>query len=170
MDEPTSFLDVRHKLELLSILSTMAKEKQITVIMSLHEIDLAEKVSDKILCVKGECDFPLRPCRRRSSGRKSIRELYEIDNGSFDPCFGSIELPRILGEPQVLVLSACGTGIPVYRRLQKEQIPFAAAILYDERSGLPAGQGSGVKSRFRDPVSGDQRPGIFGGTEAGSVL
>ena len=35
-----------------------------------------------------------------------------------------------MGEPRVLVLSSCGTGIPVYRRLQKEQVPFATAILY----------------------------------------
>ena len=35
----------------------MAKEKQITVIMSLHEIDLAQKISDKILCVKGDTIF-----------------------------------------------------------------------------------------------------------------
>ena len=54
LDEPTSFLDIRHKLELLSILRSMTKEKGITVIMSLHEIDLAQKISDKIICVKGE--------------------------------------------------------------------------------------------------------------------
>lgn len=130
LDEPTSFLDIRHKLELLSILNTMAREKQITVVMSLHEIDLAQKVSDKILCVKGE--YISHYGRPEEIFREEIiRELYEIDNGSYDPCFGSIELPGILGEPQVLVLSACGTGIPVYRRLQKEQIPFAAAILYE---------------------------------------
>ena len=51
LDEPTSFLDIKHKLELLSILREMAKEKGITVIMSLHEIDLAQKISDKIMCV-----------------------------------------------------------------------------------------------------------------------
>ena len=45
LDEPTSFLDIRHKLELLAILRRMAKEKGITVIMSLHEIDLAQKIS-----------------------------------------------------------------------------------------------------------------------------
>ena len=33
LDEPTSFLDIRYKLELLTILKNMAKEKQITVIM-----------------------------------------------------------------------------------------------------------------------------------------
>ena len=49
LDEPTSFLDIRHKLELLSILRSMAKEKGITVIMSLHEIDLAQKIADQIL-------------------------------------------------------------------------------------------------------------------------
>ncbi len=54
LDEPTSFLDVRYKLELLSILERMARQKKITVIMSLHEIDLAQKMSDKIICVKGE--------------------------------------------------------------------------------------------------------------------
>ena len=57
LDEPTSFLDVKHKLELLAILRRMAKEKQITVIMSLHEIDLAEKIADKIICVRGDHRF-----------------------------------------------------------------------------------------------------------------
>ncbi len=129
LDEPTSFLDVRHKLELLAILKKMAKEKQITVIMSLHEIDLAQKVSDKIMCVKGD--------RIAHFGRPeevfredTIRNLYEIDNGFFDPCFGSIELPRPEGEPKVLVISSGGTGIPVYRKLQKEHTPFIAGMLY----------------------------------------
>ena len=30
------------------------RKKQITVIMSLHEIDLAQKIADKIICVKGD--------------------------------------------------------------------------------------------------------------------
>ena len=44
LDEPTSFLDIRYKLELLGILRNMAKEKGITVILSLHEIDMAQKM------------------------------------------------------------------------------------------------------------------------------
>lgn len=130
LDEPTSFLDIRHKLELLAILRNMAKKKGITVIMSLHEIDLAEKVSDMIVCVKGERIFR---CGKPEEifQEETIRELYGIDNGFFDPCFGSLELPRPEGEPEVFVVSSCGTGIPVYRRLQKEGIPFAAGILFE---------------------------------------
>lgn len=129
LDEPTSYLDIRHKLELLEILRKMAKEKEITVIMSLHEIDLAQKISDKIICVKGDAisHFGAPETIFRED---IIRELYEIDNGSFDPCFGSIELPRPEGTPRVFVLAGGGTGIPVFRKLQKENVPFAAGVLY----------------------------------------
>ena len=54
LDEPTSFLDIRHKLELLAILKKMVLEKQMTVIMSLHELDLAQKISDQVICVHGD--------------------------------------------------------------------------------------------------------------------
>ena len=129
LDEPTSFLDIRHKLELLSILRSMAKEKGITVIMSLHEIDLAQKISDKIICVKGDtiesCGAP-----EEVFGEANIRTLYDIEQGYYDPCFGSIELPRPEGKAEVLVISSSGRGIPVYRALQKEKTPFCAGILY----------------------------------------
>ncbi len=129
LDEPTSFLDIRHKLQLLSILRGMAKQKGITVIMSLHEIDLAQKISDRILCVRGD-HVALSGTPEAVFEESAIRRLYDIDQGYFDPMFGSIELPRPEGEPRTLVLSACGTGIPVYRALQKRGEPFAAAILY----------------------------------------
>ena len=54
LDEPTSYLDIRYKLEFLSVLSEMRKKKGLTVIMSLHELELAKLISDKILCLKGE--------------------------------------------------------------------------------------------------------------------
>lgn len=129
LDEPTSFLDIRHKLELLSILRSMAKEKGIAVVMSLHEIDLAQKISDRILCVKGDtiarCGAP-----EEVFDEASIRALYDIEQGFYDPRFGSIELPRPEGEARVLVLSSCGSGIPVFRALQKRSVSFRAGILY----------------------------------------
>ncbi|MDO4476081.1 MAG: ABC transporter ATP-binding protein [Lachnospiraceae bacterium] len=129
LDEPTSFLDVRYKLELLSILKKMAKEKGITVIMSLHEIDLAMKISDKICCVKG--DHIARYGRPEEVfDEPTIRELYEIDNGFFDPTFGSIELPRPESEEKVFVIAGGGCGIPVYRKLQKAGQAFVTGILW----------------------------------------
>ena len=129
LDEPTSFLDIKHKLDLLSILRDMAKMKHITVIMSLHEIDLAQKIADKIICVKGDTISHFgRP--EDIFEENMIRDLYDINNGFFDPLFGSIELPKPEGEAKTFVICGNGTGIPVFRQLQKEHTPFIAGILY----------------------------------------
>ncbi len=130
LDEPTSYLDIRHKLELLSLLRNMAKSSGITVIMSLHEIDLAQKISDKVLCVNGD-EITHFGEPSEIFKESTIRELYGIKEGSYDVTFGSLEFPKVKGIPRVFVLSGCGSGIPVFRQLQKDGIPFAAGILYE---------------------------------------
>ena len=130
LDEPTAYLDVRHKIELLDILREMAHEKGITVVMSLHEIDLATKISDYILCVKGETIAAFGPPEEIfESG--AIDRLYDIEHGSYNLLFGSVELTKPVGEPRVFVPGGGGFGAPVYRALQKRQIPFATGILYE---------------------------------------
>lgn len=128
LDEPTSFLDIRYKLELLSILTRMAHEKQITVVTSLHEIDLAEKVADKIVTIKGEKVFASGTAEEIFR-EDNIRELYEIDKGYFDPLMGNIELQKPAGDkPAAFVIAGHGSGIPVYRKLQKKNIAFATGV------------------------------------------
>ncbi len=51
LDEPTGFLDIKHKLEFLQALRGLVREKKIAVIMSLHELELAGKIADHVLCV-----------------------------------------------------------------------------------------------------------------------
>ncbi|MBR4692185.1 MAG: ABC transporter ATP-binding protein [Oscillospiraceae bacterium] len=136
LDEPTSFLDIRHKLELLSILRSMAREKGITVIMSLHEIDLAQKISDKVMCVSGDViahfGTPEEIFRE-----DVINSLYGITAGTYDIRFGSVELPRPAGEPRVFVISGCGSGAAVFRRLQRADVPFCAGILFENDMDFP---------------------------------
>ena len=129
LDEPTSYLDIKHKIELLNILSEMAKEG-ITVVMSLHEIDLAYKISDKIICVNGDHieDFGTPDEIFRDD---KIARLYGLENGSYDTLFGSVELKRPAGEARVFVVGGAGTGIPFYRMLERCGVPFCAGILYE---------------------------------------
>ena len=102
LDEPTSFLDIRHKIELLEILGSMAREQGITVILSLHEIDLAYKIADKIACVKDGCIRAYGTPEEIFTGGL-IDELYDIDRGSFHPLLGTVELSRPEGKPRVFV-------------------------------------------------------------------
>ena len=128
LDEPTSFLDIRHKLEFLSILRRMVQEQGVSVIMSLHELDLAQKISDHILCVNGPViDRFGTPEEIFTSDY--IQNLYDLNSGSYDTLFGSMELPPPEGDPQVFVICGGGSGIPTFRRLQRNGIPFAAGIL-----------------------------------------
>lgn len=129
LDEPTAYLDVRYKLELLTILRRMAKQRGITVVMSLHELDMAQKVADLIVCVKGDRIAGLgSPHQIFTDGR--IDEIFELEHGSYDPLFGSLEFSPPPGEPDVFVIAGGGCGIPSYRALQRRGVPFAAGVLH----------------------------------------
>lgn len=131
LDEPTSFLDIRHKTELLDILGAMAKKNGITVVMSLHEIDLAAKISDQVMCVKGDRIFKIGSPEEIFTD-SMIAELYELKKGRYDALFGSTEL--ILdaeGDARVFVVGGNGSGIPYFRLLQRYGVPFCAGILFE---------------------------------------
>ena len=136
LDEPTSFLDVKHKLELLDILKRMVRVNNVAVIVSLHELDLAEKISDRVVCVANNridrCDTP-----ENIFTDEYIAALYGIERGSFNALFGSVELSAVSGEPQVFVIGGGGSGVPVYRALQRAGIPFAAGILPESDLDYP---------------------------------
>lgn len=136
LDEPTSFLDIRHKLELLTILKDLVHRKRVAVLMSLHELDLAQKISDYIVCVNGNsierCGVP-----EEIFTSTYITRLYGITKGSYQAELGCLEMEPAQGSPQVFVIGGNGSGIPVYRRLQRRGIPFAAGILHENDIDYP---------------------------------
>lgn len=91
LDEPTSFLDMKYKLEFLSIIQKMSRTRNLSVIMSLHELDLAGRISDKIACVRGDrIDRFGTPEEIFSEGY--IQKLYRMTAGSYDERTGNLEL------------------------------------------------------------------------------
>jgi iron complex transport system ATP-binding protein len=130
LDEPTAYLDIRYKVELLDILRNMAQQKNVTVIMSLHEIDLAMKISDYLLCVKGDTIDAFGPPDVILKNH-TIEQLYGLHDGSYNLLFGSVELTKPEGAPKVFVVAGGGFGIPCYRELQRRKIPFATGILFE---------------------------------------
>ena len=129
LDEPTSFLDIHHKLELLDILKNLVRQQRLAVVMSLHELDLAQRVSDTVVCVEKNGALRMGPPEQIFT-EENIRALYGLTQESYNPLFGCAELPPVQGEPQIFVIGGGGSGIPVYRRLQRMGIPFAAGILH----------------------------------------
>lgn len=48
LDEPTSFLDFQSKVEIMSLLRNLAHNMNKTIILSTHDLTLAEKMADKL--------------------------------------------------------------------------------------------------------------------------
>ena len=93
LDEPTSFLDIKGKIELLSILQKLAHEEGLGVIVSLHELDMAQKISDAVVCVAPRAvsgvmtpDAAFAP--------ENIRQLYDLTEEQYTAVFGAPKKPR----------------------------------------------------------------------------
>lgn len=52
LDEPTTYLDMAHQIEVLKIVQKINKEHGCTIVMVLHEINQAARFSDTILAMK----------------------------------------------------------------------------------------------------------------------
>jgi iron complex transport system ATP-binding protein len=89
LDEPTSFLDIRYALEILDILRRMADEKGVSVVMSLHELSYAKRVSDFVMCVKNG-RVPYLDTPEKIFTEEIISELYELPKGAYDELFGRL--------------------------------------------------------------------------------
>ncbi len=130
LDEPTSYLDVQAQIEMLTLLRRHARERNMAIVASLHEIELAQKAADHIVCIRdGAVVRQGAPDRVMTA--PAIEGLYGLDAGSFEPAFGSVELPAPTGPARVFVVAGAGTGAPCFRALQRAGIPFAAGVLYE---------------------------------------
>lgn len=158
LDEPTSYLDISRKLDFLCLLRQLAKERGIAVIQSLHELDLAQKFSDYLLCIQGGIAQRFGTPDEIFCG-DYINELYEIRNGRYDPLFGTAEPSARKGQPQVFVIGGGGTAIPVFRKLYRAGIPFAAGILHENDLDYPVAKALAselITAPAFEPIPDDQ--------------
>ncbi len=128
LDEPTSHLDIKHKIEVVRILNKLAIETGLTVILALHDIDIAVKFCQIVLLVKdGKIVAQGRP--EDIVRRDTVDELYGIEEGAFyDSILGSVEICNE-ANPEIFVMAGAGCGIPVYRLVSRLGFGIATGIL-----------------------------------------
>ena len=99
LDEPTSFLDIKGKAELLAILKSLARDKKMAVILSLHELELAQKISDKVVCVSaaGVSDV-MTP--GQAFARENICKIYDLSDEQYAFLYGEAKKPAETGQPR----------------------------------------------------------------------
>lgn len=157
LDEPTSFLDVKYKLEFLSVLQELCRKKGLTVIMSLHELELAERVSDRVLCLKGE--YAERFGTPEDIFRAGyIKSLFDVESGTYDEENSSMELEKAKGKAEVFVITGGGSGKNIYRGLQRKGTAFITGILFENDLDFPAARALAaevISAEAFEPVSAE---------------
>lgn len=88
LDEPTSFLDVKYKMDFLKLLKKLSRKMGFSVIMSLHELDMARQIADKIVCMKDD-KIDKTGTVEEIFTNGYIKDLFDITAGDFDEKTGT---------------------------------------------------------------------------------
>ena len=100
LDEPTSSLDIKHQLEVMDIIVNLVRERGLSAIMAIHDLNLASGFSDKIVILKnGKLYAAGEP--REVLNSENIREVYGVETTIIN---------SDLGRPYIIPLAPTGKG------------------------------------------------------------
>jgi iron complex transport system ATP-binding protein len=81
LDEPTSFLDMKHQVGIYDLLKRMQQEDGKTIVTIIHDINLARQYCDKVLLLGGGGEYLLgKP--EDIFNRDNIKRFYDVDSVS----------------------------------------------------------------------------------------
>jgi len=157
LDEPTMHLDLKHRMDVMNILRRMCQEKEITIIASLHDVDIASKISDCVILVKNKNITGWGPPEKMLIGN-AVANLYDFDDAYFNPALGSIEIRGNGQRGKVFVAAGMGTGAVLYRLLAKKGFQISTGVLHTNDLDYYVAGSLGaecVAQSPMEPVSGD---------------
>jgi len=78
LDEPTTYLDLAHQLEILTLLAKLNQKEARTIVMVLHELNMASRFADYIIGMKeGKIVAKGPPVNVITS--ENLRQIYQIE-------------------------------------------------------------------------------------------
>ncbi len=134
LDEPTSFLDAKHKIELTLLLRKLATENNLAIIVTLHDIELALRIADKMALIKNHkiiaYGYPEDIMKK-----EVVNNLYDLDNANYNEIIGYFELKNTKSgfgkyRGRVFLICGAGTGVDILRFLTKNGYDVVVGILH----------------------------------------
>jgi iron complex transport system ATP-binding protein len=96
-DEPTSNLDIKHQLEVMEIIKNIVREKEISAIMAIHDLNLASRYADRIIMMNGGEIFSAGDSVSVLTP-ESIKQVYGVE----------AEVHNIHGRPYIVPIRSVG--------------------------------------------------------------
>jgi iron complex transport system ATP-binding protein len=112
LDEPTSALDLKNQLETASLLRVIQKQQQLTVIVAIHDLNLAARFSDSVVQLK-QGKVYAHGSWDKTMTEQSILEIYGVQTF----------LGKVQGIPYVVSLNAVPDTVPPPSGIDDEDLP-----------------------------------------------
>ncbi|WIG57402.1 MAG: hypothetical protein OJF49_000146 [Ktedonobacterales bacterium] len=144
LDEPTAHLDIRHQIEVLRLLRRLNRERGLTVIAAMHDLNLAARFFPRLVLFTGEIvadgapgevlnsnllanvyETPVRVGILRGETHLSVLPPGHVDSDG--RCDGDEK--RRCAEAKVHVIAGCGSGELLMRSLADSGIRFSVGPL-----------------------------------------
>ncbi len=101
LDEPTTYLDICHQLEVMELVSRLNKELGITVVMVLHDLNQAVRYSHRLVVIK-EGRFVAEGTPEAVLTKDMLRQVYNVE--------AEVTIDKNIGKPVFMPLGlAYGT-------------------------------------------------------------
>lgn len=78
LDEPVSHLDIHHQIGLLNVIKKLQKEKRVTIVSVLHDLNLAASYSDRLILLHDRKIFQIGTPEEVIT-KENIKEVYKMD-------------------------------------------------------------------------------------------
>ena len=88
MDEPASFLDMGRKIEFFDALTDLVKKRSITVLISMHEVELIKKIADNVICIGTEGKIDAMGDAKELIKPEYMERLFNMDKGKYEEYYG----------------------------------------------------------------------------------
>ncbi|MDR2455046.1 MAG: ABC transporter ATP-binding protein [Deltaproteobacteria bacterium] len=128
LDEPTAHLDLKHRLEVMSILRSLCAERGLAVLAAVHDVDLAAKVSDLVATVRdGSLAAFGRPEVVLSA--QAVSGLYDLKRAGFSNHLGGVEVRSDGRAGRAFVVSKLDRSAMAMRLLSKRGWSLSAGLM-----------------------------------------
>ncbi|KAB8131474.1 ABC transporter ATP-binding protein [Gracilibacillus oryzae] len=89
LDEPTTYLDMTHQIEILDLLFELNEKRNSTIVMVLHDLNLACRYAHHIVAIKDKKVYEQGKPEEIISGGL-VKEVFQMNcDVTFDPMFGT---------------------------------------------------------------------------------
>ncbi|MGD6810368.1 MAG: ABC transporter ATP-binding protein [Candidatus Bathyarchaeia archaeon] len=100
LDEPTSSLDIKHQLEILCLLKNLSKSNERSVIVTMHDLNLASRFSDRLIMLKKGAIYAVGSPEDVLT-EENIEAVYGIKAKVTSSIIGKPQITPILTEPSL---------------------------------------------------------------------